>query len=90
MKMFSDKALLRAQVQELGYRDIAILEHPAMARSSASGALHGQVDAAIPGLRKRFLRRFQRHHADRAWDIEKKTGRLEAEIKGVPGKCRPT
>ena len=85
--MFSDKAYFERKYKALGYTGIEVLEHSAdggkfriMVRYSAKS------DASIPDFAKKFLAPTNVVTQTDSWDVAKKTGRIEAEIRGVPVK----
>jgi len=81
MKMFST-GLLRAQVQDLGYRDIGILEHSSDGKKVRIKArFTAKSDGRHSDFRQEIPRRFQRHTQTDALGHREKTGRLEAGIK---------
>ena len=87
LKMFSDKAYFERKYKDLGYRDIAILEHSNDGKKFRIKArFTAKSDAAIPDFAKKFLGDSNVITQTDTWDLDKKTGRLEAEIKGVPVK----
>jgi hypothetical protein len=87
LKMFSDKAYFERKYKELGYKDILILEHSSDSRKFRIKArFTAKSDAAIPDFARKFLGDTSVITQSDTWDLEKKTGKLEAEIKGVPVK----
>lgn len=87
IKMFSDKAYFEKKYAALGYSGIEVLEH-----SADGGKFRIKVrytarsDAPIPDFAKKFLAPSNVVTQTDSWDTAKKTGRIEAEIRGVPVK----
>lgn len=87
LKMFSDKAYFERKYQELGYTNIEVLEHSADAKKFRIKVRYSAPNSApLPDFAKKFLGETNTVVQSDAWDLERKTGRLEAEIKGVPVK----
>lgn len=87
IKMFSDRAYFERKYQALGFRSVEVLEH-----SNNGGKFRIKVrysapnSAPLPDFAKKFLGETNVVTQTDTWDIERKTGRLEAEIRGVPVK----
>lgn len=87
LKMFSDRAYFERKYRELGYRDIEVLEHASDGKRFRIKVRYAaRNNAPIPDFAKRFLGENNVVTQSDTWDLEKKTGRLEAEIRGVPVK----
>ena len=87
IKMFSDRAYFERKYKELGFWNIEVLEHEKSdKRFRIKVRYSAKNDAAIPDFAKKFLGDTNIVTQQDSWDLEKKTGRLEAEIKGVPVK----
>lgn len=87
LKMFSDKAYFEKKYQSLGYKDIQVLEHAADAKKFRIKVRYTAPNTApVPDFAKKFLGETNVVTQSDAWDLERKTGRLEAEIRGVPVK----
>lgn len=87
LKMFSDKAYFERKYKELGFRDIQVLEHSVDAKRFRIKVRYTAPNSApLPDFAKKFLGETNTVVQSDAWDLERKTGRLEAEIKGVPVK----
>jgi hypothetical protein len=85
--MFSDKAYFERKYQDLGFKNIEVLEHTADARKFRIKVRYSAPNSApIPDFAKKFLGENNVITQSDTWDLEKKTGRIEAEIKGVPVK----
>ena len=85
LKMFSDKAYFERKYRELGFKDIQVLEHASDGRKFRIKVRYAAPNSApVPDFAKKFLGETNVVTQTDTWDLEKKTGRLEAEIKGVP------
>ncbi|HUS23982.1 MAG TPA: DUF2505 domain-containing protein [Candidatus Binatia bacterium] len=87
LKMFSDRGYFERKYKELGFRSIEVLEHVAEAgRFRIKVRYAAKSDAPIPEFAKRFLGETNVVTQTDTWDLAKKIGRIEAEIRGVPVK----
>ncbi|MGH8441284.1 MAG: DUF2505 domain-containing protein [Nevskiaceae bacterium] len=87
LKMFSDRAYFERKCKELGYSDIQVLEHKADAKKfRITMRFASPINAPLPDFAKKFLGGNNVITQTDTWDLEKKTGRIEAEIRGVPVK----
>jgi hypothetical protein len=87
LKMFSDKAYFEKKYAALGYTNIEVLEHKADAKKFRIKVRYTAPNSApVPEFAKKFLGATNVVTQTDAWDLDRKTGRLEAEIKGVPVK----
>jgi hypothetical protein len=87
IRMFSDKAYLERKYRELGFKNIEVLEHTVDAKKFRIKVRYSApLDAPLPDFAKKFLAANNVITQSDSWDLEKKTGRLEAEIRGVPVK----
>lgn len=87
LKMFSDKAYFERKYRELGYSNVEVLEHAADAKKFRIKVRYSAPNSApLPDFAKKFLGETNTVVQSDTWDLERKTGRLEAEIKGVPVK----
>jgi hypothetical protein len=88
LKMFSDRAYFERKYRELGNTGIEVLEHVADAKKFRIKVRYTAKNSSpqIPDFAKKFLGETNVVTQTDTWDLEKKTGRLEAEIKGVPVK----
>lgn len=88
IKMFSDKAYFERKYKELGFSGIEVLEHSVDAKKFRIKVRYTAPNSApLPDFAKKFLGDSNVITQTDAWDIAKKTGRLEAEIRGVPVKA---
>ena len=87
IKMFSDKAYFERKYRELGFKNIEVLEHKVDAKRFRIKVRYSAPNSApIPDFAKKFLGENNLITQSDTWDLEKKTGRIEAEIRGVPVK----
>jgi hypothetical protein len=87
IKMFSDKAYFERKYKELGFKNIQVLEHASDGRKFRIKVRYTAPNSApIPDFAKKFLGETNEITQSDHWDVEKRTGRLEAEIRGVPVK----
>ena len=87
IKMFADKAYFERKYKELGFKNIEVLEHTVDAKKFRIKVRYSAPNSApLPDFAKKFLADMNVITQSDAWDLEKKTGRLEAEIRGVPVK----
>ena len=87
LKMFSDKAYFERKYKELGFKGVTVLEHTADAKKFRIKVRYLAPNSApLPDFAKKFLGETNEITQSDTWDLEKKTGRIEAEIKGVPVK----
>jgi hypothetical protein len=87
VRMFSDKAYFERKYKELGFTNIEVLEHSSDGKKFRIKVRYSAPNSApVPDFAKKFLGATNVVTQSDAWDIEKKTGRLEAEIRGVPVK----
>lgn len=87
LKMFSDKAYFERKYRELGFGNIEVIEHSADAKRFRIKVRYTAPNSApLPDFAKKFLGETNTIVQSDTWDLDRKTGRLEAEIKGVPVK----
>jgi hypothetical protein len=87
LKMFSDKAYFERKYKDFGYKGIEVLEHTLDAKKFRIKVRYLAPNSApVPDFARKFLGETNTVTQSDSWDLEKKTGRLEAEIKGVPVK----
>ncbi len=87
LKMFSDRAYFERKYQDLGFRDITVLEHSKTdTQFRIKVRYSARNDAPLPDFAKKFLGESNVVTQSDTWDLQKKTGRIEAEIRGVPVK----
>lgn len=87
IKMFSDKTYFERKYKALGFSGIEVLEHSLDAnRFRIKVRYSAKSDAPIPDFAKKFLGDGSVVTQTDAWNLQEKTGRIEAEIRGVPVK----
>lgn len=87
LKMFSDRAYFERKYQELGFANIEVLECTNDGKKFRIKARYSApLDVPLPDFARKFLAANNVITQSDTWDLEKKTGRLEAEIRGVPVK----
>jgi hypothetical protein len=87
IRMFSDKAYFERKYKDLGFKNVQVLEHTADARRFRIKVRYLAPNSApLPDFAKKFLGETNEITQSDTWDLDKKTGRIEAEIKGVPVK----
>lgn len=88
LKMFSDRAYFERKYRELGFGSVEVLEHSADARRFRIKVRYHARNSSpqIPDFAKKFLGETNVVTQTDTWDLDRKTGRLEAEIRGVPVK----
>ena len=87
IKMFSDRAYFERKYKDLGYTGIEVIEHVADAKKFRIKVRYSAPNSApVPDFAKKFLGQTNVVTQSDTWDLDKKTGRLEAEIRGVPVK----
>lgn len=87
LKMFSDRAYFERKYKESGYKNIRVLEHTVDAKKFRIKVQYEAPNSApVPDFARKFLGENNLVTQSDTWDLEKKSGRLEAEIKGVPVK----
>lgn len=87
IKMFSDKAYFEKKYKGLGFTGVQVVEHSADGgKFRIKVRYSAKSDAPIPDFAKKFLAATNEVTQTDSWDTAKKTGRIEAEIRGVPVK----
>ena len=86
IKMFSDRGYFERKYKELGYWDIEILEHEKSDKRFRIKARYTTKNDAIPDFAKKFLGATTTVTQQDTWDLDRKTGRLDIDIKGAPVK----
>jgi hypothetical protein len=87
MKMFADRAYFERKYKALSYWNIEVLEHEKSDKKFRIKARYTtKNDAPLPDFAKKFLGDSTVITQSDTWDIEKRTGRLDIEIKGAPVK----
>jgi hypothetical protein len=87
LKMFSDRAYFERKYKELGFSNVEVLECTNDGKKFRIKARYSApLDAPLPDFARKFFAAANVITQSDSWDLEKKTGRLEAEIRGVPVK----
>ncbi len=85
MKMYSDKAFFDRKYQALEAIECELLDHDESdSRFSVKYRLVMKSDAPLPDAAKKLLGGNIRMVQQDAWDLKKRTGRIDIEIKGAP------
>ena len=88
IKMFGDRAYFERKYKDLSFWNIEVLEHEKSATKFRIKVRYTtKNDAPIPDFAKKFLGESTQVTQQDAWDLDRKTGRLDIEIKGVPVKA---
>lgn len=87
IKMFSDRAYFERKYKDLGGWDIEVLEHEKSAKKFRIKVRYTiKASGQIPAFAQKFLGDSSTVTQQDAWDLEKMTGRLDVEVKGLPAK----
>ncbi|MEK6805310.1 MAG: DUF2505 domain-containing protein [Pseudomonadota bacterium] len=87
LKMFSDRAYFERKYKDLGFTNIEVLDHSKTdTKFRIKVRYSARNDAPLPDFAKKFLGESNVVTQSDTWDLVKKTGRIEAEIRGVPVK----
>lgn len=85
MHMYADKAFFDRKYREVGAIECELLDHQRTdARFSVKYRLVMKSDAPLPEVAKKILGDTVKMVQQDAWDIGKRTGRIDIEIKGAP------
>ena len=87
LNMFTNKDYFVRKYEGLGYTGVEVLDHQSDDRGfSIKVRYEAPSDAPVPGFAKKFLGQTSVVVQTDSWDREAKTGRLQAEIQGLPAK----
>lgn len=87
LKMFSDRSYFERKYKEVGGWDIEVLEcEKSATHFSITCRYTMKSNVPLPDFAKKFVPDTATVTQTDSWDLKKKTGRLEAEIKGAPVK----
>jgi hypothetical protein len=87
IKMFGDRSYFERKYKEVGAWDIEVLEHEKTDKQFRIKVRYTmKSEAGLPDFAKKFIGDSSVITQTDAWDLVKKTGRIEAEIKGAPVK----
>ena len=85
MKMYSDRSFHDRKYKEVAAIECELLEEKKTdARCSVKYRLVMKSDAPLPDVAKKIMGENVRMVQQDVWDIAKRTGRLDIEIKGAP------
>ena len=87
LKMYTDKAFFERKYKELGCWDLEVLEHTKTAKQfRIKCRFQVKNDAPLPDFAKKFLGESMSVVQTDTWDLDKKTGQVDIELKGTPVK----
>lgn len=85
MKMYADRKFFDRKYQEVGAIECELLdEQKSATRFSVKYRLVMKSDAPLPDVAKKIMGDTVKMVQQDAWDITKRTGRIDIEIKGAP------
>lgn len=85
MRMYADKAFFDRKYKEIGAIECEMLDHQKSdARFAVKYRLVLKSDAPLPEVAKKIMGDTVKMVQQDAWDIAKRTGRIDIEIKGAP------
>lgn len=85
MKMYSDRAFFDRKYKEVQALECELLdEQKSASRCSVKYRLVMKSDAPLPEVAKKIMGDTVKMVQQDSWDLSKRTGRLEIEIKGAP------
>ena len=85
MRMYADKAFFDRKYKETGAIECELLDHQKTdARFSVKYRLVMKSDAPLPEVAKKIMGDTVKMVQQDAWDVGKRTGRIDIEIKGAP------
>lgn len=85
MKMYADRAFFDRKYQEVQAIECELLDHQKSdTRCSVKYRLVMKSDAPLPEVAKKILGDTVKMVQQDAWDLGKRTGRIDIEIKGAP------
>ena len=86
-KMYFDRAFFERKYKEQGAWDVEVLEHHKDERTfRIKCRFTMKSDAPIPDFAKKFVADSISIVQQDSWDVQKLTGRIETELKGMPVK----
>lgn len=87
MKMYADRKFFERKYKEIGANDIEVLEHEKSDKKFRIKCRYTlPASPKMPGFVTKLIGNSTPVIQEDIWDIEKKTGRLNIEIKGAPVK----
>ncbi|MGH8518991.1 MAG: DUF2505 domain-containing protein [Panacagrimonas sp.] len=85
MRMYADKAFFDRKYKDVGAIECELLDHQKTdARFSVKYRLVMKSDAPLPEVAKKILGDTVKMVQQDAWDLAKRTGRIDIEIKSAP------
>jgi hypothetical protein len=85
MRMYADKAFFDRKYKEIGAIECELLDHQKTdTRFSVKYRLVMKSDAPLPEVAKKIMGDTVKMVQQDAWDLGKRTGRIEIDIKGAP------
>lgn len=85
MKMYAEKSFFDRKYKEVAAIECELLDHQKTdARFSIKYRLVMKSDAPLPEVAKKIMGDTVKMTQQDAWDIAKRTGRIDIEIKGAP------
>jgi hypothetical protein len=85
MRMYADKAFFDRKNKEIGAIECELLDHQKTdTRFSVKYRLVMKSDAPLPEVAKKIMGDTVKMVQQDAWDLGKRTGRIEIDIKGAP------
>jgi hypothetical protein len=85
MRMYADKAFFDRKYQDVGAIECELLEHQKNdARFSVKYRLVMKSDAPLPEVARKIMGDTVGMVQQDAWDLGKRTGRIDIDIKGAP------
>ena len=85
IKMFSDRAYFERKYKELGGWDIEVLEHEKSATKFRIKVRYSmKSNVPLPDFAKKFVAAEMNIVQRDSWDLGKRIGKLEVELRGLP------
>ncbi len=87
LQMYTDRSYFERKYRDSGAWDVEVLEYEKTdKRFRIKCRFSMKSDAPLPDFAKKFIGESVSVVQQDAWDIEKRTGRIDTEIKGAPVK----
>ena len=87
LQMYTDRSYFERKYRDSGAWDVEVLEHEKTdKRFRIKCRFSMKSDAPLPDFAKKFIGESVSVVQQDAWDLEKRTGRIDTEIKGAPVK----
>lgn len=85
IKMFGDRKYFERKYAELGFKNVEVLEHEVKGDQFTIRIRYtASADVPLPDFAKRLVPSEMNIVQRDSWDLKKKTGRLEVEVRSVP------